>query len=57
MEEDLEKEIEALKAIIDRLYISTRMDHEKIERLKEENERLKKHILVMKYVIDPMRDT
>ena len=57
MEEELKKEIQTLKAVIDRLYISTRMDHEKIERLKEENERLKKHILVMKYVIDPMRDT
>lgn len=57
MEEDLKKEIEVLKAIVDRLYISTRMDHEKIERLKEENERLKKHIQVLKYVIDPMRDT
>ena len=57
MEKELEKEIEALKAVVDRLYISTRMDHEKIERLKEENERLKKHIQVLKYVIDPMRDT
>jgi peptidoglycan hydrolase CwlO-like protein len=57
MEEDLKKELEVLKAIVDRLYISTRMDHEKIERLKEENERLKKHIQVLKYVIDPMRDT
>jgi peptidoglycan hydrolase CwlO-like protein len=57
MEEDLKKEIEVLKAIVDRLYISTRMDYEKIERLKEENERLKGQVRMLKYVIDPMKDT
>jgi FtsZ-binding cell division protein ZapB len=40
--EELKKENDKLKAVIDRLYISSRMDYDKIEKLKDEIEHLKK---------------
>ena len=55
--------IENYKASLSRSFTSSRLDHEKIEKLLEENKKLKKeneqlkaHIQMLSYVINPTRD-